>query len=270
MVSTDKPSGLPGLKAALEVRDFHKCGALYNTLLDDSEQPPIADKHIANLAEIFVRNDAEKVFGIHLIHGHFKIPQGTVILGTNFKDPSLRWARVTSIDKVDPLRVHGHIFALTKDGLCAYELQDGPLPDLSGVRPQFLDSFINYLVKNDLTSVIGLQVLGCSNCSMSELILDQGTVMLDSSCVKNPVLSRITGWKFEEVGGIPRACKPKELHLKNVDGAHQVYRRGEPIPKLENIDDLKAALSEAGVIYLLEDWIWLFLLFQHFLAFVNC
>ena len=52
----------------------------YNTLLDDSDQPPVSDEHITKLAEIFVRHNAQNVLGIHLIHGYFKIPESTVIL----------------------------------------------------------------------------------------------------------------------------------------------------------------------------------------------
>ncbi|KAJ5291518.1 hypothetical protein N7478_000769 [Penicillium angulare] len=244
----EKPPILPGLDTALEIQDFRTSGALYNTLLDDSDQPPVADECITDLAEIFVRHNAEKVLGIHLIHGHFKIPKSTVMLGTNFESPPLRWTKVTDIDNIDPSCVHGHIFALTKDGLCAYELQDGPLPDLSGVGPRFLDEFIIYIVKNDLTSLIGLQVLGCGNYSMSELILDKGTVMLESTYVKNTVPTRITGWKFEATDGRPRVCSASETHAVMTSGNHKVFNAGKPLPKLENVDDLKAALATAGIL----------------------
>ena len=201
-----------------------------------------------DLAEMFVRHNADKVLGIHLIHGHFRIPKGTVMLGTNFESPSLRWTKATNIDKIDPSRVHGHIFALTKDGLCAYELQNGPLPDLSGVGLGFLDEFINYIAKNNLMSLIGLQVLGCSDGSMSELILDKGTVMLESTYAKNTAPTRITGWKFEANGGNPRVCSANETHAVMTSGNHKVFNAGKPLPKLENVDDLKAALVEAGVL----------------------
>ncbi|CAI7626068.1 unnamed protein product [Penicillium pancosmium] len=241
-------SVLPELEMALEIQDFHPSGALYNTLLDDSDQPPVADEHITNLAEIFVRHNAQNVLGIHLIHGHFKIPESTVMLGTNFESPSLRWTKVTDIDKIDHSRVHGHIYALTKDGLCAYELQDGPLPDLSGVGPGFLDEFIDYIVKNNLASLIGLQVLGCLDDSMSELILDQGTVMLESTYVKNTLPTRITGWKFEATDGRPRVCSANETHAVMTSGNHKVFNAGKPLPKLETVDDLKDSLAIAGVL----------------------
>ncbi|PYH97126.1 hypothetical protein BO71DRAFT_144867 [Aspergillus ellipticus CBS 707.79] len=145
------------------------------------------------------------------------------MLGTNFENPSLRWTKVTEIDSIDLASVHGHIFALTKDGLRPYERQDGPLAGLSGVGPGFLDEFISYIVKNNLASIIGLQVLRCGDDSMSELILDQATVMLDSSCVKNAVPTRITGWKFESVNGNPRVCAANETHATMTSGNQKVF-----------------------------------------------
>ncbi|GLI82209.1 hypothetical protein PoHVEF18_010618 [Penicillium ochrochloron] len=243
-----KYSVLPRLDMALEIQDFRASGELYNTLLDDSDQPPVSEEHITDLAEIFVRHNADKVLGIHLIHGHFKIPKNTVMLGSNFENPSLRWTKVTDLEEIDPSRVHGHIFALYQGGLCAYELQDGPLPDLSGVGPGFLDEFIDYIIKKNLTSLIGLQILGCSDGSMSELILDQATVMVESTFVKNTVPTRITGWKFEASGSKPRVCSANETHAVMTSGNHKVFNAGKPLPKLENVDDLKAALAVVGVI----------------------
>jgi hypothetical protein len=170
------------------------------------------------------------------------------MLGSNFKNPSLRWTKVTDIVEIDPSRVHGHIFALYQGGLCAYELQDGPLPDLSGVGPGFLDEFIEYIIKKNLTSLIGLQILGCGDGSMSELILDQATVMVESTFVKNAVPTRITGWKFEASGSRPRVCSANETHAVMTSGNHKVFNAGKPLPKLENVDDLKAALAVVGVI----------------------
>ncbi|OJD23111.1 hypothetical protein ACJ73_05543 [Blastomyces percursus] len=242
------PPTLFCLDDALQMRDFHRSCTLYNKLLDDSAQPPVADEHITHLVEIFVHHNAHDVLGIHLIHGHFNIPGGTVMLGTNFENPSLRWAKVTDIDSIDPTSVHGHIFALTKDGLCAYELQDGPLPNLSHVGPRFLNDFTDYIVKNNLAGLIGLQVLGWGVRSMSELILDQGTVMLDSSCVKNTEPTRITGWRFESVNGNPRVCSANETHVQMTSGSHKVFNAGKPLPKLDNVEDLKAALTGCGVL----------------------
>ncbi|KAI0859345.1 hypothetical protein F4860DRAFT_526344 [Xylaria cubensis] len=242
------PAQFPTLDRALEIQNLHQSTALYNKLPDDCDQPAVLDKHINNLAALFTRHNADSVFGIHLVHGHFQIPAGTVMLGTNFEDLKLRWTKATEIEKIDTASIHGHIFVLTENGLCAYELQEGPLPDLSGVGHGFLTDFVNYIVQNNLTNLIGLQVLGCSDGSMSELLLDLGTVMLDSSVVKNTLPTRTTGWSFDSVNGTPRVRQSNETHSRMNSGNHKVFNAGKPHPKLERVQDLKAALVEAGVL----------------------
>ncbi|KAK3402310.1 hypothetical protein B0T20DRAFT_136587 [Sordaria brevicollis] len=228
-------SALPSLDQALSTHDFSKSRQLYNTLPEDCDQPAICDSHIQNLASLFVRHNAHHVLGIHLIHGHFTIPEDTVLLGTNInfseeaakgaKGVKGRWIRITPTSSLTPLStgaaIHGHIFVFTGQDdkqLCAYEYQQGPLPDLSAVGAGFLDDFIEYLVANELTGLIGLQVLDpdcppsekttstSSSSSMYELILgDEGTVMLEADGIKNCKPTRVTGWKFEVGGGpIPK------------------------------------------------------------------
>lgn len=94
------------------------------------------------------------------------------MLRANFETPKLRWTKATDIERTDTASIRGHIFVLTEDGLCAYKLQEGPLSDLSVVGHGFLTGFVNYIVHNNLTKLIGLQILGCCDGSMSELVLD--------------------------------------------------------------------------------------------------
>ena len=70
----------------------------------------------------------------------------------------------------------------------------------------FLVEFTRYITADNLVGLIGLQVLGdgaCNNHSMSELILDQGTIVLDTALVKNCQPTRVTGWMFESSNGQP-------------------------------------------------------------------
>ncbi|KAH6982480.1 hypothetical protein EDB80DRAFT_736869 [Ilyonectria destructans] len=163
------PAVLPSLDRALVIQSFERSQRLYNDLRDDAQQPVVEEKHIQNLASLFVQHNAHKLLGIHLIHGHFKIPDDTVLLGSNFEEPRGRWAKVTPIEEIDRSTVHGHIFGVGEDGLCAYEYQESPLPDFSSVGRGFLIDFVDYLTKHCITGLIGLQVLGeCNNQSMSD------------------------------------------------------------------------------------------------------
>ena len=48
---------------------------------------------------------------------------------------------------------------LTSDGFIAYEYQAGTMPDLSSVGKEFFADFIGHLITNELTNLLGLQVL---------------------------------------------------------------------------------------------------------------
>lgn len=153
------------------------------------------------------------------------------------------------IGAVDLGIVHGHIFVLTSDGFIAYEYQDGPMPDLSSVGKEFFTDFIDYLITNDLTNLLGLQVLiDGMDQTMWELILDQGTVMLDAAVVRGCSPTLITGWRFEARDGQPRVCQANEAHCEMVDRTHKVFNVGKPQPKLSDVDDLKKALVDVGIL----------------------
>lgn len=81
-----------------------------------------------------------------------------------------------------------------------------------------------------------------------ELILDQGTVMLDAAVVRNCSPTRITGWRFEVRDGQPRVCQANETHSEMTSGNHKVFNAGKPHPKLTDSEDLKKALLDVGVL----------------------
>lgn len=100
-------------------------------LPDDSHQPELTDTHIRNLAALFLRNRANGVLGIHLVHAHFYSPENTVMLGANYENPYCRWARATEMHTVDLSDVHGHIFVLTDHGFHPLEAQKAAPPLMS-------------------------------------------------------------------------------------------------------------------------------------------
>ena len=150
-------------------------------LPSDSQQPDILDGHIHNLAALFVRNHAEEILGIHLAHGHFDVLAGTTLLGFNYDKPYCRWARPIANQSIVHSKAHGHIFILTDHGFHPYECQTGPLPDLSQIGSAFLPELADYLNTHKLSRVLGLQVLDQHTGHMLELVLPQGTAMLDIS-----------------------------------------------------------------------------------------
>ncbi|KAL2258874.1 hypothetical protein VTK26DRAFT_7638 [Humicola hyalothermophila] len=240
-------TGVPGLNKALTEDDLEKSRNIYNRLPDDSQQPEIQESHIHNLATLFARNRADRLFGIHLAYAHFAVPDKTVLLGVNYEAPHCRWAKATAFQAIDLSNVHGHVFVLTDYGFHPYEYQAGPIPDLSQVDDTFLVELAGYLSKHKLEKLVGLQIIDPHPSDILELVLPQGTVMLDVSNVNGYVLTRQTGWKFEVENGELRACQANEMHAQTRTG-HEVYNKGDPYPRLENLQDLKHVLAEAGIL----------------------
>jgi len=238
---------VPGFNTALEDQDLNLSRNIYNVLPTDSQQPEILQSHIDDLAALFVRNGADRILGIHLAHAHFSIPENNVILGVSYDNPHCRWARTTAVQTMNLSNMHGHIFVLRGHNFHPYEYQTGPLPDLSAVKRTFLPELANYLIENDLSNLVGLQIIDQNSAHMLELILPQGTVMLDVLNLNGCVPTRQTGWKFEAVNGEPRVCQANETHGRTAT-THEIYNKGDPLPKLENFQDLKKALFEAGIL----------------------
>lgn len=258
-------AGVPGLDKALREEDLEKSRNMYsftitmessttatnlpsyNQLPDDSQQPEIRESHIHDLATLFVRNRADTVFGIHLAHAHFTVPDKTVLLGVNHETPRCRWANATTFKAINLNNVHGHIFVLTDDGFHPYEYQAGPAPALSQVDDAFLVELAEFLRRNKLETLVGLQIIDSHPSQMLELVLPEGTVMLDVSNVNGCVPTRQTGWKFEVENGELRGCKANESHAQN-GTEHKVFNEGAPYPRMETLQDLKNVLEKAGIL----------------------
>lgn len=258
-------AGVPGLNKALRQEDLEQSRNMYsitismelsitvtnlpsyNGLPDDSQQPEIRESHIHDLATLFARNRADGVFGIHLAHAHFAVPDKTVLLGVNYEKPRCRWTNATAFQAIDLNNVHGHIFILTDYGFHPYEYQAGPAPDLSQVDDAFLVELAEFLRTNKLETLVGLQIIDPHPSRMLELVLPHGTVMLDVSNVNGCVPTRQTGWKFEVENGELRGCQANESHGRK-GPEHKVYNEGAPYPRMETLQDLKDVLAKAGIL----------------------
>lgn len=171
------------------------------------------------------------------------------MLGSNFENPCGCWTKVTDVGAVDLSTVHGHIFVVTGDGFIAYEYQDGPMPDLSRISKEFFRGFADYLVTNGLTNLLGLQVLiKKMDQTMWELILDQGTVMLDAAVARRSSPTRTSGWRLEARDGQPRVCASNEVHSRVTSGNHRDFNAGKPLPKIADVHELKRSLTDVGIL----------------------
>lgn len=216
----------------------------YNNLKDDSGQPEVTVNQLNSLAALFTRHDAQDVFGVHLVHGHFQIDEDMIMLGVDLgTDFPGYWTRPTKSTNVDTDSIHGHVYMLSENHFTPYEYRGGPsVSNWKQVHPSFFSELASYLATNDLAGVLGLQVLdrlAVSPERMLEFVLGgEGTAMLREQDVNHGGIYRVTGWSFgrDEDGII--SVKGSESHAKTTKGTHQVFIDGKPLPTVEAVRDV--------------------------------
>lgn len=222
------PIVIPCLHVPPTVKDLKQSSLAYNLLPDDRDQPDVQQAHLQELASLIKRYNVHDKFGIHLIHRHFQVDEGNVMLGTALTSVRGFWTKPTSITHLNPTEIHGHIFRLAGSGeMQAYEYREGPTTNLDSVDPAFFQEFIEYLQANDMTNLLGLEVLGKEVPEMMcEFIMkNDGTVMLDARDVKKWTPYRFTGFALNGPG--ITELKGNQSHAKTVRQTHQVFTNGK-------------------------------------------
>ncbi|KAK7906461.1 hypothetical protein PG985_016198 [Apiospora marii] len=214
----DSQPSIPGLHQNPTMADMILSRQIYNGLPSDEDQPDI-EEYMHDLAQLFVKYQADKVFGIHLAHGHFAIEDQTVLIG-NKPPEGGRWTVPTAIDS-DPTNIHGHVFILTDTGFHPYEYQAGCPPDLASVDLKFLPALANFIDRNGLRNVVALEVLDNSQKDMMEVVFINATMMINSSRLPGFTTFRQTGWAFTAEDGNARVRQDgNQTHAAGPKGGH--------------------------------------------------
>ncbi|KAF6829241.1 hypothetical protein CMUS01_08244 [Colletotrichum musicola] len=168
-VASFHPSEIPGLGASLSPRHLCEANAKYNDLPHIGDQPtePNAEylAHVKALLELIADHNVGPLFGIHSIHPHDPLPSDTVRFETyNLGIEGGSWTRATAIGGIDLARSHATLFKLCQNTLMPLEFAAGPSPVEAGAGPAanvpaaFLSAIADYLAKNELADVLGLEV----------------------------------------------------------------------------------------------------------------
>lgn len=162
------------------------------------------EKHLECLRQLIERSNAQDLFGVLLLHKHFKLQYGYHLAG-NFGDVyGLRyyWTRTVADKTSDSTKLCGRKFMFIPGrGLRPYEFHQGILPNLHQVDPSFYSEFNNYLVEQNLTSIMGLEYIvpELSEIGMTEFVSpSSGLQILVQTTL--PVLHQLllvaTGWRW--------------------------------------------------------------------------
>ncbi|OQD95349.1 hypothetical protein PENVUL_c116G00340 [Penicillium vulpinum] len=84
-VAVTAPIVIPSLYIPPTIKDLLQSSRAYNLLPDDRDQPQVQKVHLQELASLFTRFNVQKIYGLHLIHGHFQIEENKIMLGTSLK-----------------------------------------------------------------------------------------------------------------------------------------------------------------------------------------
>lgn len=230
----------------------------YNALPDDENQPHVSATVLDHLRDLIDKHDVKYKFGMHLIHGHLEVEPGQVMLGKPMTKINACWTRPVKVERVDQEHVHGHVFILDSDGqFMPYEYRQGAPPPMAPGDSAFVDSVKEYLVREGLGRLIGIQLLqhtldSNESGDMLEFVLsdNHGTVMMDSRITKSYKAYRTTGWAVDHQAGISE-LSGAESHAATKAGPHKVFISGKGLPQVEGpVDegDVILALRRAEVI----------------------
>ncbi|KAJ9130463.1 hypothetical protein NKR23_g12191 [Pleurostoma richardsiae] len=243
---------IAGLHHSPTSHDLATSLTVYNSLPHPEEQPGVSDDWLKSLGELFVRHGVQDMFGIHLLHGHFTAPQGTVLFGTQFQVSGRSqacWTKPVPVADLATELIHGHVFRLQPDGsFIPYEFHAGDADSkAANTGPAFFQELADFLRCNGLADLIALQVLDSSRdkTNMELQVGPQGTVMMDEKDLIGFSPPRITtGWSFKVGDDGVISCKGNDVYSAKKN-THQVFQDSKPLPTVEA---LKEALREEGII----------------------
>ena len=110
-------------------------------------------------------------WGRHLSHSastlctSHRAPVNTVRLETDAGKTGHKWAKATSIKDIDLTQVHPTFFKFHNGSWVPFEFAQGPLPiAMEAIPVDFLPEFAAYLMENQLTDKIALELGHFANC----------------------------------------------------------------------------------------------------------
>ncbi|KAK1992432.1 hypothetical protein LX36DRAFT_662416 [Colletotrichum falcatum] len=207
--------------------------------------------HVAELLRLIENHGYHKKLGLHLLHKHEDIADGTIRLESDLGVVSGSWNRATPIDSIDVGSIHATAFRYMpeENRLVPFEFAKGSQSIMLNEKDlPFLVEFASYLKEHSLADALALEVApheagSSSREGTTEIeIGGAGTVVLSISMVNNKSFLP-TGWFC--LDHLDDSEPPKgQTWSKMTNGSHKVFNNnsvGTPV-------DLVQELTHEGVI----------------------
>ncbi|OHE93880.1 hypothetical protein CORC01_10779 [Colletotrichum orchidophilum] len=220
----------PGLLRPLTNADLEKSAYIYNHLPRIHEGMRVDDAHVAELLRLIDKNGYHGRLGLHLLHKHDDIADGTIRLESDLSEMPGSWNKATRIDSIDARSIHAVTFRhiSPENRLVPYEFAEGPSSLTLGEKDhQFLGEFNEYLRKHSLSDALALEVAPCGaepqhQEGTTEIEVNgAGTIVLPISMVNNGDFLP-TGWLY--LNQLEDSTPPKgQTWSKMTNGSHKVF-----------------------------------------------
>jgi len=180
IVISVNPMNIPGLGMPLDIAQLDTSRLTYNSLLHVAEQTELQTKlqtevqkkitsNLNSLIGIIDRHSMGDNFRLHSLHRHTLLPDHTIRLETDAGKTGYKWAKATPIKDVDQIKLHPTFFKFHDGAWVPFEFAEGPLPINVDVIPAgFFSEVAAYLVQNQLTDMIALELGHFTNCRRQE------------------------------------------------------------------------------------------------------
>ena len=214
----------------------------FNSIADIHDQCdlPTDPAVVTALVNVFQKHDVQDRFGIHLLHRHFILPDGTIMFKPPPVDSDISLTKVTKLDAVDINKIRGALYLLNDTGkFQAYEFEYGDPVD---IPPVFLQELASILKEFGLEKVVALDVSGGPGSRTFPKALEYtlgnlATVTVEAKGSFQP--HRLTGISFT-IGDGKLGPEATDGYEDNVRGTHSVFYEkdlGSRVPgEVEDLD----------------------------------
>ncbi|KAI5459029.1 hypothetical protein BGZ63DRAFT_455875 [Mariannaea sp. PMI_226] len=213
------PVSVPGIHHAPTEQDFALCRTIYNQLPEPEDQPQLSDHNLQALGEIIVKHNAQHVFGIHILYSHFPAPEGTVWHGEIIQLPCPPLPYITqtvSAKNLAERQIRGYVFQVVDGVFVPCQFHGGKVPsEATGVGPGFFIDMAEFIHNNNLSRLVGLQLLDSEKPMVEFLVSANGIGMVERIGVlalNIPQICQIpVAWSFH--AGNNGSISPKEVEF---------------------------------------------------------
>ncbi|KAK1656976.1 hypothetical protein BDP55DRAFT_53783 [Colletotrichum godetiae] len=239
----------PGLLQPLTEDDLKDSTLLYNSLPRIHSDMQVDVFHVTKLLEIIKKHNNHGKLGLHLLHKHDDIANGTIRLESDLGVVPGTWNRAAQIDSIDIGGIHPVTFRNIpqKNRLVPFEFAKGPpLITLSEQDNDFLVELSSYLDMHSLSDKLALEVTpyGADSqrqeCTAEIEVDGVGTVVLPRSMVNSEDFLP-TGWFTLIQNGDSDNPPAGQSWAKVVNGSHKVFTNKSVGTPAELVNELSGA-----------------------------